>query len=494
MKLVACLCPALVVAALVMPLAAHAETSLQDAQRLEQQIRDWLSGVLGPHVVMGERPVQMSPEGDHYRLEIPLSGTRVMNGLVVTEGSITGAVRALDGDRWAIERLRASSPLRAANPTTSGAPRSLVIETADQNLHGVLDPSLATATSFDATLLGYVAHSDSENTTQTTRIGRAVTDAMCEPAGEGRVNILSTSTEEKLVIAQTLQNGIKMNVAADRLTSTGHMSGVSLPQVGVVIRSALDFGTAIADSAADMSHGVLPVRLPERSRPAARALVLALADVLGAAQQDGVIEGIHIDAAGRSANVRRLAIGGGFEAPDDMIDAHISVDADGIELTGIPGGPYRDYLPHHIVLQPRVSGIAAHALTNLVLQAIDGDAGSTPDMASDAAALLGGGPLHIGLDKLAMDLGPAELQATGGFEKAAANSTTGQAHIVATGFDALISKVSAAAELRRVLPMLFLLKGVARQDGDRSVWDVKYENGKLTVNDMDLSALAPTKK
>jgi hypothetical protein len=478
-----------------MPTVAHAEISPQDAQGLEQQIRSWLSGVLGPHVALGERPVQMIPESDHYRLEIPLSDAHVGNGYSIGEGAITGSARPLDNQRWAIEGLRMSSPLRAERPTKNGSgPRSLVIQTASQNLRGVIDPSLATVTSLDATLLGYVARSDMEDTTQTTRVERAMTHTLCEPAEHGRVNVLSTSTSDKLSITEKLRNSTELNVSADRLMSTGHFSGVSPAQIGVLIRSALDLTTPVAALGGDVLRGALPIRIPTRSRPAARALVLALDDMLGAAQQDSVVEGIHVDTMGRSADVRRLDVSAGFDAPDGRMDAHASVVADGVQLATVLRDPYRDFLPHHIVLQPHVSGIALHALTNLALHVIDSDENDARDWSSEMAVLFAKGPLHIGLDQLALDLGPAALQAKGGIDIASVDSMSGQAHIVATGFDALIGKVNATADLRRLAPMLFLLKGLGRQDGENMVWDVSYENGKLMVNDTDFSTLAPTRK
>ena len=41
-------------------------------------------------------------------------------------------------------------------------------------------------------------------------------------------------------------------------------------------------------------------------------------------------------------------------------------------------------------------------------------------------------------------------------------------------------------------PLIFL-KGIGRQTGDSTVWDVIYRDGKLSVNGTDMSQMLPGK-
>ena len=42
-------------------------------------------------------------------------------------------------------------------------------------------------------------------------------------------------------------------------------------------------------------------------------------------------------------------------------------------------------------------------------------------------------------------------------------------------------------------PVLIFLKGIAKQEGNESVWSITYADKKVMVNDTDLSDLMPSK-
>ena len=68
-----------------------------------------------------------------------------------------------------------------------------------------------------------------------------------------------------------------------------------------------------------------------------------------------------------------------------------------------------------------------------------------------------------------------------------------KAELRATGLDALIRRANAVPELKIAAPVLIFLKGIARQDGNESVWAISYVDRKMVVNDTDLSGLMPVK-
>ena len=58
----------------LLPLASGAwaaDATPDGAKALEQQVRDWITSTLGPQVKIAARPLQVTPEGDHYAIIIP---------------------------------------------------------------------------------------------------------------------------------------------------------------------------------------------------------------------------------------------------------------------------------------------------------------------------------------------------------------------------------------------------------------------------------------
>ena len=48
----------------------------------------------------------------------------------------------------------------------------------------------------------------------------------------------------------------------------------------------------------------------------------------------------------------------------------------------------------------------------------------------------------------------------------------GEAHLVATGFDELTAQARTNPDLQQALPVLIMLRGLAKPDGERLVWDI----------------------
>src|SRR4051812_29901402 len=96
----------LALAVATLPLAAPAlaaDATPEQAQVLERQIREWVTGLLGPQVKIANRPVIITPEGDHYAVAIPF-------GEAADDPRLTATARAADGGRWNIDNIRLPSP------------------------------------------------------------------------------------------------------------------------------------------------------------------------------------------------------------------------------------------------------------------------------------------------------------------------------------------------------------------------------------------------
>jgi hypothetical protein len=226
--------------------------------------------------------------------------------------------------------------------------------------------------------------------------------------------------------------------------------------------------------------------------PELRAALLAALDaapgLLDGFDETVTMEDVHVHAPGLNAAMRKLTLGAGAAAPDGRLRLRLRFAVDGLDSPAAPAGPLHDYMPHHIALTPRLSGVPAGPLLSLLRTAI-ASAGNDPALPAEAATLLREGPFAVGLDELAADFGPAMFTASGEIQVTGAGQVTGQAHIRATGLDALIKEARTAPSLRQVLPTLIFLKGMGEPKGDATVWDVSYADGRIAVNGTDMTQL-----
>ena len=143
--------------------AAAAVTDVTPAQAaaLELQVREGIAGVLGPSVLLSDRPVQITAAGDHFDVIVPTASE-------APDGSgkvrVTAIARPATDGTWAVENIRVTSPLRFTYkmpvPAEDGrASRTSMPVVATVNVEGQAgrifwDPSFATPSTWAASNAG----------------------------------------------------------------------------------------------------------------------------------------------------------------------------------------------------------------------------------------------------------------------------------------------------------------------------------------------------
>jgi hypothetical protein len=484
------------------PARAHAQGSTgpqavtpEAAQGLEQQLRMWLAGLLGPRVDLGQRPVHVAPEGDHFRLEIPIAGPIGTTGLAIEGDAITTKATPSEGGRWIIEELRCPSPLRMTGTGKGFAkdmPRAWTVTMQEQATHGVLDPAFASASRFESTIRGYRSVIERPAGTGKTTIARLAATLEWTPNGAGRIDLAEDVTGEGLAVSAPNAAGDEVTLVADKMRSDMRVAGVAPDQVAPIVHAALELAPLFAEMVDAPAKSAW--HLPEVAHGSARTLVTSLRTLLGAYEQSADFENIRFQAAGHSGSLRGFSFRITASAPGGMLQASLPIVIEGPDSKEIPKGPYHDLIPHKLTLTPRLAGVPASGFADLVLHAIDADDAKKNELASEAVALLAQGPLRLGLDNVAFDIGPAAVTANGEMKILSPDTSSGSAEIRMTSFDALLRKVSATPELKQAVLALIFLKGIGDQQGAETVWRIEYADGKLMVNDQDLSAMMPGAK
>jgi hypothetical protein len=55
-------------------------------------------------------------------------------------------------------------------------------------------------------------------------------------------------------------------------------------------------------------------------------------------------------------------------------------------------------------------------------------------------------------------------------------------HIAASGMDALLAQAQSRPNLQRIMPMVFMAKGMGRPQGNTLVWDIVLGDGPPKIN------------
>jgi hypothetical protein len=471
-----------------LPLIAAADTTADQAASLRQQLREWVGKLVGPDVPVPDKLIVVSPEGDHYHVVVSLAS---LPGVAFSEGgSVSASARPAAGGRWTIDDLQVASPAKMTivHPDKGGtgaAHPTEVTATFGKYLgKGVLDPAFATPSTMDVKLDSYDVTANSSDTQHHTKIDSIAAQANLTPAANGKLDFTETASADNYSSTTKTADQPLVELAAQHLRVKLHVNTLdpdrALPLIRVLTRLS---GAAMpATPAEHPQHAGSHIGNKEW-----RDLYVAFRGFASGGEMNETVEGVRISAGGHIIGLERLGVGGNMATPADVLTAHLALDLGGLSLADVPQEA-REYVPHHLTIKPRISGISLADLDALIMAATAPES-EKPDLDARIAALFSHGGIVVGLDALDFDLGPARLSGTGKLTAHSPADMTADANVKATGFDALISKAQANPALAQGVPMLAIARSLAKPNGQDLVWAVRMDKGVVTVNGRDLSAL-----
>lgn len=484
LRLLSCLVP---LGLLLAGPARAADTTNEQAAALERQMRDWLAGTLGPDVPLPERPVRFAPEGDRYRLSVPLGG----------DGgpALTAMARQEAGGTWSVEAIRVPSPARftlqvpvpieGSPDKTRPAPVDYIVSVAEQDSSARFDPSYATPSLLTNSFRGLELRARGAGQDQQTRIERYAGTSTLRPVREGRVDVIADATAEGYTATTVLPNGMDLKVEAAKLRSTGELNEVSRERAPQVLQALIRLLGAVT-ATLPAPGGQVPGG-PGADAATLRALLAALQDVASGAQVEQTAEAMRLRVGPFAGSAERFVAGVGAITPGGMLNARMTLGMEGLDLSELPLGPYAALVPRRLLLRPTLSGVATADLMRLA-QAASVPGAKAPER--ELAALFGRGGVTVGLESFALDIGRTAFTGMAALRAPTPDDLTAEGQVSATGFDALIETVKAIPDLASGLPALVFAKGIGRGAGDRLVWDITYRRGQVVVNGVDLAAMA----
>jgi hypothetical protein len=454
------------------------------AQSLQQQLRDWLTGFAGGSAKLSQLPFQITAQHDHYVIRWPIPDLTSQAG----EAEGTANVRPLSGGRWSIDdvRLPASGTFGVAMPGAGqSAPVKVEFSIAQQATRGVIDPGFASASSLRTELGETMVRWESAGQHQEQRVDHYLADAKVTPVRDGLLDVAIEMASDGWKSAAQIDTATPVAIAAQTIRGGGRIKGLNRQRLGPLFAATSGLIGALPR---DLQSDGLRSRLPPAVLMQARLIVEALQDILVAVDFAETFEGVQVEVAGLGGvSIKRFSLGFGGEAPDGRLHTWIEVGLNDLASPSLPK-TVAALLPRHVEIKPSLSGVLTTDLHKLMLDATADD-GGIYRLAPDIDAIFSHGGVDLGVEALGFDLGPAKVAGIGHVAVLSPGTWHGEAHLVATGFDELSARAQADPDLQRVLPVLIMLRGLAKPDGDRLVWDVVSDGPSLTVNGLELSEL-----
>lgn len=495
--------------------AARADVSADQATAVEAQLRAWATAVFGATAAPATAPLHVVADGDRYRIQFPVELIKPVAGagkdiVTISGPPFTALVHPLDGTRWGIDGWSIPSPLKVG--TTSPDPKknrnfSLAIES--QTASGVFDTSLATPSTIDGKQTGISESLDTPDGLATATVARASWHNVMSPQTADGVAIGADAELDGYATTVPGKTGQSVTFAVDKVTATSKIAGLDLGQLGKIIR--LMSSPAAQAAAQTAAQAATPQARPTPGRPAtprapsppmsaderamAHQLLDSLAGLLTSFDAAQTLDHLNVQAAGHTVQIGQVGIAAGIAAPGGKADLHMRWAMDDLDSSDIPAGPFRGFIPKHVVFAPRVSGLPKAELVSLIGQAIDEPGkNAVGALMPGMIQMMADGPIGVGIDELLVDLGTSKLTGTGKVEIASPGDIVGHAEIHLRGLDALLRQVNATPQTKQAAPALIFLKGIGEQNGEDTMWVVEYQDSKLTVNGTDMSGMMPGNK
>lgn len=458
---------------LIAPVPAMAQPAPPPApEALGMQLKNWLADRLGPHVA-GNLRVRVTPEDDHDRIAIADRATG--------DAETTALIRASADGHWLIDDIRFPST-QFALPVDHGTV-DFLFKAGAQNSRARVDPSLSAPSSLDLDVRELSLTGHGTRVRQEEQLDHLEVHARLSPDGD-RFDFDNLATLTGWRSASRLRGASAIALAADHVQSNGRIAGLDHFRADALLATVAGLLVTLpGDVAAGQGGSPLP--------PAARAALTTWMDALRGPATDvrgeETISGLHIAIEGQGgAFARQLHLTANIGAPHGLVQGWLEIDIDGLRVSGLASDAAA-LVPTRVALRPTVAGVRLADVSNLILEATE--PGTDPDrLQADAQAVLARRGVAVGLDSLSMSLGPATLSGHGQVTFSGRDEYRAEAHLTATGFDALMAEAARNPSLQRSLPFIAVMRGFARPQGDQLVWDVVARNDALTVNGIPLSA------
>lgn len=468
--------------------AGAADIAPPQAELLQGRLQGWLQGVLGPDI---SPTVQVRPEGDHYRIELPLGTPSAGQPSPVT---LSASTRPAEDGRWTFEGSALPSPasftLDLPAPAKNGkapgpaVPVEYTITTGSQDSRGMYDPSFATPSMLTTNARDVQVRAQGASTDQLTKIERLSSTSVLRPSGSNRVDFMGEGAIESYAATSRFQDGQPIEFLAQHTQAAIGITALSRDQAATMLPAVVRI---VGGFLAGMpSSGKAPAAPPLADPQVMRVILQSLQDLASEFTANETLTGVTLRLGKTSGAASQIRIGLQAKSDGGLLQAQMELSLDGLVVSEPGLGAIADLLPRRVALRPVLTSLPADEVLRWLGAA--GEAGNDA-RPPNLAMLLRRAGVSVGLESFAVDLGGASFTGTGMLTTTSPGDLAGQAQITAANFDELIARLDATPECAHLLPFVMFAKGVGQTVEGNRVWNIVYRNNKFSVNGTDLSAM-----
>jgi hypothetical protein len=463
----------------------RAQTGDSAADQFKASLIQVLSLATFGTVSIREPDASVVRDGSDFRVRLPLSGFAAP-----PDAAITAVARPLENGRMDIASLMFPSSGTIERPPANGMPSRITFAIGEQTISAKIDPTLATESTYTADMGGVGVEADQGDQHSEQHFAHIVTDGSVSAEPDGRLTFGSQSRIMGFRLIGHTADGVRSDVSAR--AAAGHIAveGMDRAQGMRMLAALRDFATGAAAERAEHGPDQPAFDPSPEQRERLRAMVDDAVGLLNRLEIDETMEDVHFSvgkeagggptsgATSGTIGQVRLTVSG--DAVQERLNGRFGVVLDGIVAAGASPDA-AGMIPHHVDLKTVLSGVQVGPLIALLRAATQGHADPTL-LQAQAMALLGQPGAQVGIEALSFDSGPLTVTATARLVPLGNGQPGGEIHLAARGMDALMAQAASQPNLQRLMPLVFMAKGMGRPVGDSLVWDISLGDGPIRIN------------
>ena len=368
------LLPAIALSAMLLGGAAPLPPSPEQAKLLEAQITAWLTTMTGGMVKLPPQPVQLTPEGDHYLVHVPLGRLGTIDP---PDAAFTAQARSLGGTRWALDNQQFPTALtikttekEAAAPASDDAPATpqtvdvtYRLKIGQQDANSILDIAFATPTSGSSTFTAVDLLKEGGTAASLTHVDQIVSQSSTQPLDPAHADLLSDVTATGYAMKGSTPDGKNVALQIGRMHIVSTLSGLAHQQFVPLIEMAADLAHMTQASAGDKHDSLTP-----EEKAQLHTMLEQAHDILTGGKIDETLEALKFGMDDNAGSIERAELSVSGDAPADTLSASSTLSMTGLKIDSLPP-EVAAYVPTRFTIHPTMSNLDLAALTKMALDA-----------------------------------------------------------------------------------------------------------------------------
>jgi hypothetical protein len=456
---------------------AQAQTNPPNADAIRSSLGRILSIMTLGGISVQEQAAEVTQHGADYQVRLPLADFSAP-----PDAAVTAVAHRVQNGMLHITAMTLPSAGTLETASAGDPAGQITYSVGEQRITAKVDPSLTVPSSYEAEFGHVRLSSDQGEQHGEQSFDRYTVNGTLSGDQEGRVSMASQGSGTGFHFVGHGQNGFVSDASARALA--GHFSVEGLNR---------DQGTRLMTALRGVAGSMkMPGRGPDVSaeqRAALHAMVEAADGLMSRLEVEEALEGVRFAAGAGAGTIGRVRLTAAGMTREQRLDSEIGIALDGISSSAV-SAENAAFMPHHVDIKTYLRGVQVNSLMALLHAATE--PGADPVMLqAQATALLADPHAHVGIETLVFDCGPLRIKGSASvvphsIANGGANGREGplgaELHIAARGLDAFLAQAQSQPNLKGIMPMLFMAKGMGRAQDESIVWDISLGDGPIRIN------------